>query len=382
MNYREEIEKYKEELFAIRRHIHENPEIGNEEFATCAYIEEVLKGWGIPTVRILDTAVVAEILGGLPGKTVGLRADIDALPVTEKTGCDFASKIPGKMHACGHDVHTTAALGAARLLNAEKEQLKGTVKIFFQPNEEYSGGAKRMIDAGCMGDTAAVFGAHVDPNLPEGTIGVRYGKFYASSDVLDVTTYGKSAHGATPEKGINALYTMADIILKLVELPKTAAEDHCVLTIGTLESGTACNIVPNKAVASGILRALGPRDRASMKEAAKRVIDETAEKWGARAELVINKSYDGIVNPEDDTAFVEETLKGLLGDDHVVRIQDPLMISEDFGCFINASSGSFYHIGAGCSKPLHSDTFLPTEGALLTAAAAHAAVLKAYLERE
>ncbi len=380
MNYREEIEKYKEELFAVRKHIHEHPEIGNEEYETCAFIEETLHGWGIPTERILDTAVVATITGGLPGKSVGLRADIDALPVTEQTGCAFASKVPGKMHACGHDVHTTAALGAARLLNAEKETLPGTVRIFFQPNEEYSGGAERMIKAGCMKDTEAVFGAHVDPNLPEGTIGVRYGKFYASSDVLDITVYGKTAHGATPEKGINALYTMSDMILKLVELPKTVAEDHCVLTMGTFESGTACNIVPAKAVSSGILRALGPKDRNAMKEASKKVIDETAAKWGARAELVINKSYDGIVNTDEGTAHVEKTACALLGKEHVVRIEEPLMISEDFGCFINASSGAFYHIGAGCTYPLHSDHFLPTEGALLTAAAVHAAVLKNYLE--
>lgn len=380
MNYREESEKYREELLGIRKHIHEHPEIGNEEFETCAFIEKTLNGWGIPTVRILDTAVVAEVKGALPGKTVGLRADIDALPVTEQTGCDFTSKIPGKMHACGHDVHTTAALGAARLLYEDRANLKGTVKFFFQPNEEYSGGAQRMIDAGCMGDTEAVFGAHVDPNLPEGTVGVRYGKFYASSDVLDINVYGKSAHGATPEKGINALYAMSDMILQLTELPKTVAEDHCVLTIGTFEAGTACNIVPAHAVSSGILRALGPKDRNAMKEAAKKVIDETAAKWGARSELVINKSYDGIINTDEGTIFVEKTLKELLGEEHVVRIEKPLMISEDFGCFINASSGAFYHIGAGCTYPLHSDHFLPTEGALMTAVATHAAILKNYLE--
>ena len=167
-------------LFSIRERIHRHPEIGNREFETAALVEETLRQLGIKTRRVTETGIVGELSGAYPGPIAALRADMDALPVTEASGADFSSEIPGMMHACGHDVHTTAVLGAAMLLSEIRDQLHGTVRFFFQPDEEGSGGARRMIEAGCMDGVEAVYGAHVAPDLPEGVIGVRYGKFYAA----------------------------------------------------------------------------------------------------------------------------------------------------------------------------------------------------------
>ena len=188
------------ELAELRHAFHRCPELGNREHRTAARIEAYLRGLGIPTARLLDTAVVGTLAGGLPGKTVALRADMDALPLTEATGADFASENPGCMHACGHDVHMTAALGAARLLAARRESLRGTVVFLFQPDEEGRGGAERMIAAGALEGVDAVFGAHVSPELPLGQVGVRCGKFYAAPDTFRVVVHGVSAHGATREK--------------------------------------------------------------------------------------------------------------------------------------------------------------------------------------
>lgn len=231
------------ELKTIREMLHRHPERGNEEFETAALIERTLAECGVGTERILNTAVVGTLKGALPGRTVALRADMDALPLEEQTGAPFASENPGVMHACGHDVHMTALLGAAKLLAARREKLHGTVRFLFEPDEEGNGGARSMTDAGCMEGVSAVFGAHVDPNLPAGKIGVRYGKFYAASDMITVTVFGKSAHGATPEKGIDALYAAVRMVDELKKLPAAVAVDRCVLTIGSFHAGTARNIV-------------------------------------------------------------------------------------------------------------------------------------------
>ncbi len=367
------------EIAALREAVHREPELGNREFKTSARIEAYLRGLGIETERILDTAVVGRLRGGKPGRTAALRADMDALPLTEETGAAFASEVPGVMHACGHDVHVAAALGAARLLADRREELPGSVVFLFQPDEEGSGGAKRMIDAGALNGVDAVFGAHVSPDLPSGCVGVRYGKFYAASDMFTLTLSGRSCHGAEREKGVDALAAACELVPKLLALPERLGE-RSVVTVGTLRAGTAGNIVPGQAVMEGIIRTLGQDGRRRMRELLMETVMDTARAMGAEPSLELRESYPGVVNDDGMTALAEDAAKALLGPENVMVIDRPTMTTEDFGYFLLERPGSFYHIGAGCRLPLHNPAFLPDGDAPVTAAAVHAAVITAFLK--
>ena len=367
-----EIEEY---LNRVRETLHRYPEEGNSEYFTSEFLEAELKSLGLDVDRILGTALVAVLHGGKPGKRVALRADMDALPVTEATGCSFTSENKGMMHACGHDIHMTAALGAAKLLASKRNDLKGDIVFLFQPDEEGKGGAQRMIEAGAVEGVKAVFGGHVSPDLPLGTVGIRYGKFYAASDVITVKVHGKSCHGATPEKGADALLAAVEMIEKL-SLLKPSSGDRAVLTIGEFRSGTACNIIADEAVFRGIVRTLGNADREEMRCLIKAVTEEVSERYNVKSELELSYSYGGVVNTDAETALMEESAVQVLGQENVVRIQEPTMTTEDFGYFIDACSGCFCSIGAGCSEPLHSPSFLPDSKAAVYAAAVYARTLE------
>ena len=369
------------ELAALRRAFHRQPELGNREFATVARIEAVLDGLGLPHQRLLDTAVIARLEGGRPGPTAALRADMDALPLTEATGADFASEAPGVMHACGHDVHMAAALGAAKLLSERKAELPGAVVFLFQPDEEGRGGARRLIEAGALEGVDAVFGAHVAPDLPEGCVGVRYGKFYAASNTFRVIVHGRSCHGAVREQGVDALGAAAELAAALIRLPERLPGERCVVSVGTLHAGTAENAIADRAELAGIIRTLGPDARRAVKALFRETVDAITAAWGATAEVELRESYPGVVNDDAMTRLAADAAQALLGPERVREIDAPTMTTEDFGYFLEQRPGSFYHIGAGCELPLHNTGFLPTDEAVLTAAAVHAAVLEAFLEQ-
>lgn len=366
-------------ISALRRDFHRHPELGNREYRTAEKIEACLNGWGISTRRVLDTAVIARLGGGRPGPVAALRADMDALPLTEATGAEYASETPGVMHACGHDVHLAAALGAARLLAERRETLPGAVVFLFQPDEEGRGGAERMIAAGALDGVDAVFGAHVSPDLPAGHVGVRYGKFYAASDTFKVVVHGRSAHGAEREKGVDALGAAAALVGRLLAIPGDMPGERAVLSVGMLRAGTAENALADEAEFAGIIRSLGPDARAGMRRRFAGAVDAELPAWGATADVELRESYPGVVNDDGMTALVERAARGLLGDDRVRVIGAPTMTTEDFGYFLQARPGSYYHIGVGGSLPLHSTSFLPDDSAAMTAAAVHAAVLEAFL---
>ena len=374
-----EARQLKNGLSALRREFHRRPELGNREFATAARIEEELRGLGAKTVRLLDTAVVGRLDFGRPGPTAALRADMDALPIQEATGADFASENPGVAHACGHDVHMAAALGAARLLAAHRDELRGSAVFLFQPDEEDRGGAERMIAAGALEGVDAVFGCHVAPDLPEGQIGVRYGKFYAASDTFRLTFRGHSVHGARPELGVDALAAGADAVNRLLALPRVLDGEKCVLTVGTFEAGTAVNIVAGRAELTGMIRTLGPAARVRMQELLTEAAEAAAAARGAGVDVKIHGSYPGIVNDDAMTGLVRRTACGLLGEERVTVIAEPTLTTEDFGYFLMERPGAFYHVGAGCPLSLHDPAFLPSEEAAVVAAALHASVIRAYL---
>lgn len=373
--------EYSEEICAMRRSVHSQPELGNNEYKTAAKIEKFLHSCSIETKRLTDTAVMGILHGKEQGKTVAFRADMDALPVQEKTCSEFASENDGIMHACGHDVHTSAVLGAAKILSSLKDELKGNVVFLFEPDEEGSGGARRMIEAGALDGVNAVFGAHVSPDLPSGQVGVKYGKFYAASDMFTIKVHGKGSHGAEPEKGIDALSAGADMILRLKKIPQKYSEDKCVVSIGTFKGGTAGNIISDYSEFSGIIRTLGKENRLAVKDELKKIVSEVEAQTGVTAEVLIRESYGGVVNHNDETELVAETVRKYFGENVLTVLENPTMTTEDFGYFLEKTKGSFYHIGAGCEAPLHSPEFLPDDNSLITATAVHSAVAWEYLNK-
>ncbi len=374
-----EAEAISPEITALREALHRRPELGNQEFETAALVEKTLQGCGIQTARILDTAVIGTLPGAKPGPCAALRADMDALPVTEQTHAVCASEVPGVMHACGHDVHMAAVLGAAMLLGKHRDDLCGTVKFFFQPDEEGTGGAQRMIAAGCMEGVNAVFGAHVAPGLSLGQVGVRFGKFYAASDTFQIAVRGRSCHGATPEKGIDALAAACELALRLKRLPAELGEP-CVLSVCTLRAGTAINVLAGEAALTGILRTLGHDSRAYMKRRLRETAAAAAQETGTDIDVRLHESYPGIVNHDGESGRVRRVAGQLLGETAVTVLESPTMTTEDFGYFLDETPGSFYHIGAGCENPLHSPQFFPDARAAVLAAALHAAIAADFLE--
>ena len=367
-------------LEALRADFHRVPEPGNREVRTAARVERELDALGIPHRRRLDTAVTAVLEGALPGPAVALRADMDALPLQEATGAPFASQTPGMMHACGHDVHMTAALGAARLLAAHRDALRGRVVFLFQPDEENDGGARRLIDDGALEGVDAVFGAHVSPDLPLGCVGVRAGRFYAASAMFDVTVTGRSAHGAERERGVDALGAAAEMVGAALALPSELPDERCVVTVGTFAAGRARNILAGEAGFHGIIRALGLSVRAELSRRLSARTAEIAARWGARVDCAIRDGYSGVTNDDAMTRLAAEAAADALGDGAVRWIDTPTMTTEDFGYYLMERPGSFYHIGVGGDEPLHSPRFLPDARALPVAAATHAAVLTRFLE--
>ena len=382
IDWRREAEGIAPELTALRRAIHRHPELGNREFQTAERVETALRSWGIETERMLDTAVVGRLHGAHTGPTVAIRADMDALPIQEATGSEFASEVEGVMHACGHDVHMAAALGAAKLLSNHRAEFSGSVAFLFQPDEEGSGGAQRMIQKGVLEGVDAVFGAHVSPELPAGSVGIRHGKFYAASDTFQITLTGKSAHGAERHKGVDALAAGAELTLALLSLPEALGGERSVVSVGTLRAGRAINVVADSAELSGIVRTLGPEARKRMRELLREAVRMMEDRTGVTAELRLRESYPGVVNEDTMTDLAWDTAVRLLGEGQVFNLTEPTMTTEDFGYFLLERPGCFYHIGAGCEKPLHNPEFLPAEESVLTGAAIHAAVAEAFLNRQ
>lgn len=349
----------------VRRTLHRHPESGNEEYVTADYIENVLNTLGLSPRRLLHTAVVADVYGGTPGPMVALRADMDALPVTEATGVSYASEHSGMMHACGHDLHMAAVLGAARILT--ETPFAGTVRLLFQPDEELNGGAGRMIDAGVLDGVAMVFGCHVRPDVPEGAVAVCEGPFYAASNPFSITLYGKSAHGAEPQKGADAVLAGARIITALQQR-LSCHPSPAVLTVGSFHGGRQCNLVADHAVLEGILRTFGAEDRQLLTSELERIARETAGELGVRAEPSITWGYSGITNPYEGVRVFRKAAEQLQVD---CLQAEPIMTTEDFGAFLEQVPGCFWHLGVGGNAPLHNDRFCPSEEVLPLAAALH-----------
>ena len=371
INFLSEAESLRPKLINIRRELHQNPEVGNNEFKTAELIEKFLSEIGINFKRVINTGIIAKLNGKLPGKNLALRSDIDALPINEENDVNFKSKNPGVMHACGHDVHMTSLLGAAMLLKNHVDELKGSVTFIFQPDEEGNGGAERMIKAGCLEDVNLIFGAHVSPELPAGHVGFKYGKFYAASEVYKINIFGKSCHIAKKSEGIDALLTGAELVQEILNMNN----ENVLISVGKFHSGTAVNIVPGLAELAGSIRVFGVENRKKICDELISRVNKTANKFNAKSEIILTEGYPGIINNDEMTKLAENSARELFGDDRVHVLENSTMMSEDFGSYLLRIPGSFYHFGAGCDLPLHSNKFLPVDDAFITAAALHAKII-------
>ena len=380
----DEAARLQPELIALRRDLHRHPELGRAETRTAQRVEAELHAAGVSPLRVADTGVVGTLQGALPGRCVALRADMDALPVQEDTGLPFSSENAGVMHACGHDLHTAALIGAARILAAHRDQLRGSVKFFFQPDEEGNGGAQRMINDGCMEQVDAVFGAHVAPELPAGTVAVCPGAAYAASNPFDIVVRGRGAHGAEPNLGADAIAAGSAIVTAIQSLVSREISplDSAVVTIGSFHAGTARNILAGEARLSGILRCFGQPMRERLTRRLTTMVEGIAAAMGVTAEVAIQWGYAGVVNDPQMAELVRTSALRLLGSSNVSAAQ-PSLTTEDFGAFLAHAPGCYWHIGVGRpeenSAPLHSPKFNPDESAIGLTAALHAQIALDFL---
>ncbi|AIR96446.1 M20 metallopeptidase family protein [Streptomyces glaucescens] len=381
-------------IVAVRRALHRMPELGLHLPHTQQAVLAALDGLGL-TVGTGErlSSVTAVLEGGRPGPTVLLRADMDALPQQEDTGLDFASEVPGAMHACGHDLHTAMLVGAARLLAARRAELAGRVLFMFQPAEESDGGAQYMIDEGLL-DTpdgariAAAFALHVTTRFESGTLHLRPGPTFAASDQIHLTVRGRSGHASAPHVSLDPVPVACEIVQALQTLTTRTVDifDPAVITIASIRAGTTTNIIPETAELHGTFRTLTPRTRHRVREGIDRVARHVAAAHGATVDVDLIEGYPPVVNDETVAAAVRDTAAGLLGADRVHRLPQPFMGAEDFSYVLRRVPGTMVFLGARRpgdpaenAPDCHSNRVVFDEPALATGAALHAAVALGYL---
>lgn len=352
-------------LVKTRRTLHRKPELGNKEFQTADFIESLLGEMDVEYVRT-GTAIVGLIRGSKPGKTVALRADIDALPIQEETGAEYASIHDGVMHACGHDAHTTILLGAARWFAERRDDMAGNVKLLFQPAEESDGGAEIMIQNGCLENPSVdyVLGLHVMPYLPVGRIETKKGALNGSSTGLTFTVHGTSCHAAYPERGVDAIMMAAHVVAALHTLVSRYVSplETAVLTIGTIHGGTVSNIVADEVTMKATLRTTSELTRDMLIVRAKSVVENITAAFGGSGEVAVRYGYAALINDSGIVDCIAETALDVLGPESLVWKEAPSMGVEDFSFFCKERPGAFYHLGCGNEDkgvlaPIHSSTF-------------------------
>jgi amidohydrolase len=346
------------EITEWRQHLHRNPEILYEVHQTAAFVAEKLRDFGVDEIveGVGQTGVVGVIRGkGAGTRTIGLRADMDALPIHEETGLDYASEVPGKMHACGHDGHTSMLLGAAKYLS-ETRNFDGTVVLIFQPAEEGGAGAKAMIDDGLV-DRFGIdefYGMHNAPGVPLGHIETRPGPLQASADEFEVVVTGMGGHAAEPHRAIDTTLVAAQIVVTLHSIVSRNVDPlhGVVLTVGTFETDSnASNIIPETARMRGTVRCLDPEDREKMEARVRRVVEDTASAFGAKAELNWEYGYPVTVNHEEATVWAVEAARAVANE--VDADANPIMPSEDFSYMLNERPGTYLFLGNGDSAMCH-----------------------------
>ncbi len=364
---------------ALRRHLHAHPELSFQEYETAAFVEAELRALGLHPVRMANTGVVALIEGVEPAhRTVALRADMDALPIQEANDVPYRSTRPGVMHACGHDVHTAALLGAAQILCGLRTEFRGTVKLIFQPGEEViPGGASLLITEGVLTNPtpASVLGQHVFPKLPAGQVGIRSGRYMASADEIYLTVRGKGGHGAMPEQNLDPVLVSAHLIVALQQIVSRRANPKMptVLSFGKVVAQGATNVIPNEVYLEGTFRTLDESWREEAHGLIRQLVEGMCAAMGAVADLEIRRGYPCLDNDPTTTARVRAALAAYVGAANVIEL-DQWLAAEDFAYYSQAGPACFWRLGtrapAGAhgASSVHTPTFDIDEAALATGA--------------
>ncbi|GBL14274.1 putative hydrolase YxeP [Microcystis aeruginosa NIES-1211] len=377
-------------LVEIRRHIHANPELSGQEYQTAAYIAGVLSSCGLSVQEAVGkTGVKGELAGkGSDRRILAIRADMDALPIQERTDLDFASRKPGIMHACGHDVHATVGLGVAMVLSRLSEPLGGKIRFLFQPAEEIAQGASWMIREGVMRDVSAVFGLHVFPSIPARSIGVRYGALTAAADDLEIFIQGESGHGARPHEAIDAIWIASQVITTLQQAISRTQNPlrPIVLTIGQISGGRAPNVIADQVRMAGTVRSLHPETHAHLPEWIESLVTNVCSTYNAKCQVNYRRGVPSVQNDQFLTRLVEEAGLEAWGQDRVLILSEPSMGAEDFSLYLQQAPGTMFRLGVGSpnllNPPLHHPEFLVDESAILTGVITLAYAAYKYWQRE
>lgn len=373
-----------------RRHLHRNPELSYQEHNTMKFIADQLIAFGIDTQSgVGDTGVIGTIKGSLPGKTVGLRADIDALPIQDEKECEYASQVEGVMHACGHDGHTAGLLAVARYFSENRDTLKGEIRLIFQPGEEVCpGGALKMIAAGALEGVDVIYGVHLWSPLPVHTLASAAGPIMASVDdfVIDIT--GKGGHGGIPHVTVDSVLTGAQLVVQLQSIVSRNVNplQPAVLTIGTINSGTAKNVIAETCRITGTVRTFDEETRAVIRNRFEEVTQHTCAMNGATVEIDYMMGYPPLVNHAGETERFFQVAKAVFGEEQV-QVTPPMMPAEDFSYYVQQVPGCFIFVGAGnedkgITYPHHHPRFDIDEAAILNAAKILVSMAENYLEQQ
>lgn len=362
------IDRLLPELVALRHALHAHPELGFAEHATAARIAARLRD--VPGLHVMTgvagTGIVATLGADKPGPGVALRADMDALPMTEETGRPWTSQVPGCAHCCGHDGHVTCLVGAATILAEVADELSGPVRFIFQPAEEGGGGGQLMCEAGVLTHPPmqVAFALHAWPATPLGCVGIRAGPVLAATDAVDIVIQGRGTHAASPHRGVDPILIAAHVVtaLQSVAARSIGPTESVVVTIGRIDGGTVRNVIPERVTLNGTIRSLTPAVRAAATAAVRRVTEQTALAFGGRAEVTITPGYPVTVNDRAATEFFVRTARAALGD---AAVHDDLPVSmggEDFAYFLERVPGALWRLGVGAPDtsepiPLHSPFF-------------------------
>lgn len=344
----------------IRQTLHSCPELKYEEFKTAELVSTHLQDWGYQIqTGIAKTGITTIIDSGKPGKTVALRADMDALPITEQTNLEYASKNFGKMHACGHDGHTATLLAVAATLKQCKDQFKGKIKLIFQPAEEGGAGAAVMIKEGVLDDVDVIFGYH-NMQLPLGKVGIKSGCVFAGADFFKIRIIGKGAHAAFPEKSIDPIFIGSQIVqgLQSVVNRHIAAVSPAVLSVTEFHAGNAISIIPEEAILTISLRTSSPEIRNQALEQCEKISKGIAESYGAKVVIETISTCPPTMNTENESQLVYNSAKKIFDKDNVIWLDHPTMATEDFAFFLEKVPGCFFLVGNGeINSTLHASTY-------------------------
>lgn len=371
-----ELEEIFPKMVEIRRDLHENPELGFEEVRTPQVIADYLRSLDIDVrTEVGGRGVVGTLKGGKPGKTIALRADFDALPIQDEKDVEYKSKVPNKMHACGHDGHTATLLGVATVLAKHREELEGTVVFLHQHAEEIApGGAKPMVEDGCLDGVDYVFGAHLSSTTPCGTINYCEGYTSAAADAFEITINGKGGHGAHPHTTVDPVLTVGHLVVNLQQIVSRNVDpiESAVLSIGSIHTGNAGNVIPDSVTLNGTIRSYDPDIRDLLENRMKEITEATCALTGANCEIKYSRGYDALWNHPKETQYLRDVAIETLGEENVSE-KKPGMGAEDFTYYVQKVPGTFFNVGARLDDdskvfPHHHPRFDIKEDALLVGA--------------